>query len=44
MNLIRIVPAAPEHRSDWDGLYAGYAAFYRVEQTPAMRDTVWSLS
>ena len=28
-------------RAVWDRLYAGYAAFYRVEQTPAMRDTVW---
>ena len=29
-------------RDDWDRLYEGYAAFYRVEQTPAMRDAVWS--
>ena len=42
MSGIRIVPVAAEHRGDWDGLYAGYAAFYKVEQTPAMRDTVWS--
>lgn len=42
MSGIRIVPAAPEHRADWDRLYAGYAAFYKVEQTTAMRDTVWS--
>lgn len=28
-------------RAGWDGLYAGYAAFYRVEQTEAMRDRVW---
>jgi GNAT superfamily N-acetyltransferase len=39
---VTIVPLAPPHRAAWDVLYAGYAAFYRVEQTPAMRDTVWS--
>ena len=36
----RVVPLAPEHRAAWERLYAGYAAFYRVEQTPAMRATV----
>ena len=30
-----------EHRDDWEKLYAGYAAFYRVAQTPEMRATVW---
>lgn len=39
---MKIVPLAPAHRAAWDGLYAGYADFYRVEQTAAMRDTVWS--
>lgn len=29
-------------RSEWDGLYQGYADFYGVTQTPQMRDTVWS--
>ena len=29
-------------RAAWDALYAGYAAFYRVDQTPAMRETVWA--
>lgn len=29
-------------RRGWDGLYAGYAAFYGVEQDDAMRDRVWS--
>ena len=38
---IRILPLEPRHRADWDRLYAGYAAFYKVEQTPEMRDTVW---
>ena len=33
--------AAAEHRADWERLYAGYAAFYGVEQTAAMRATVW---
>jgi GNAT superfamily N-acetyltransferase len=39
--MTRILPAAPRHRADWERLYAGYAAFYGVEQTPRMRDTVW---
>jgi GNAT superfamily N-acetyltransferase len=38
---ITVVPMAPEHRAAWEQLYAGYAAFYQVEQTPAMRATVW---
>ncbi len=38
--LIRPVTAAD--RAGWDPLYAGYAAFYRVTQTPQMRDRVWS--
>lgn len=28
-------------RAQWGALYAGYADFYRVEQTEAMRDRVW---
>ncbi len=36
-----ITPLAPRHRADWDRLYAGYAAFYKVEQTAEMRDRVW---
>ncbi len=38
---IRIVPLADHHRADWEALYAGYAEFYRVTQTPAMRERVW---
>lgn len=38
---IIVRPVAPGDRAAWDVLYAGYAAFYRVEQSPAMRDTVW---
>lgn len=29
-------------RSDWERLYENYAAFYKVEQTAEMRETVWS--
>jgi GNAT superfamily N-acetyltransferase len=29
-------------RASWDRLYAGYAAFYKVAQTPEMRDRVWN--
>ena len=28
-------------RAPWDRLYAGYAEFYGVAQTPGMRDRVW---
>jgi GNAT superfamily N-acetyltransferase len=38
---VRVVPAASRHRDGWGRLYAGYAAFYGVAQTEAMRDTVW---
>lgn len=36
---IRALQAAD--RAAWERLYAGYAAFYRVNQTPEMRETVW---
>ncbi len=39
---MRVLPVEPRHRAFWDQLYAGYAEFYRVAQTPAMRDTVWA--
>jgi ribosomal protein S18 acetylase RimI-like enzyme len=29
-------------RAEWDVLYAGYAAYYKVEQTQEMRDRTWS--
>jgi len=29
-------------RNEWDALYAAYAAYYKVEQTAAMRDRTWS--
>ncbi len=37
----RIRPVARTDRTGWDCLYQGYAEFYRVSQTAAMRDTVW---
>lgn len=33
-------PETPD-RAEWGRLYAGYAAFYKVDQTEAMRDRVW---
>ncbi|MGC1503646.1 MAG: GNAT family N-acetyltransferase [Sulfitobacter sp.] len=39
-------PIKAEDRAEWDVLYQGYATFYKVEQTPQMRDTVfgWLMS
>lgn len=37
-----IRPPLVSDRDMWDALYQGYAEFYKVTQTPAMRDTVWS--
>jgi GNAT superfamily N-acetyltransferase len=42
MSDVAIVRPEAGHREDWDRLYAGYAAFYKVVQTPEMRDRVWS--
>ena len=39
---VAVRPIAVGDREQWDRLYSGYAAFYKVEQTPAMRDKVWS--
>ncbi len=39
---VSIRPVTPDDRPVWELLYAGYAAFYKVNQTQAMRDTVWS--
>jgi len=36
-----IRPPVAADRPEWDRLYAGYAAFYKVTQTPEMRETVW---
>jgi GNAT superfamily N-acetyltransferase len=40
--MIRVIPVEDRHHADWARLYAGYAAFYKVEQTEAMRARVWS--
>lgn len=42
MTDISVVPVAQRHRAEWDHLYVGYAEFYKVTQTPEMRDCVWS--
>ena len=39
---IRVVRPEQQHRSAWEELYAGYAEFYRTQQTPAMRERVWN--
>jgi GNAT superfamily N-acetyltransferase len=36
-----IRPPTQADRPAWEALYAGYAAFYTVSQTPEMRATVW---
>lgn len=41
MGQVSVRRLAEGDREGWDRLYAGYAAFYRVEQTAAMRDRVW---
>jgi GNAT superfamily N-acetyltransferase len=38
---VAIVRPEPGHRDAWERLYTAYAEFYRVEQTPAMRERVW---
>ena len=38
---MNILPLEPRHRDGWERLYAGYAEFYGVTQTAAMRATVW---
>jgi len=42
MSHCTIRPIENRDRAQWDILYAGYAQFYRVTQTAAMRNTVWS--
>ncbi|NNE52012.1 MAG: GNAT family N-acetyltransferase [Sulfitobacter sp.] len=38
---VTVRPITAEDREGWDRLYAGYAAFYRVDQSPEMRDRVF---
>ncbi|PSC05617.1 GNAT family N-acetyltransferase [Alsobacter soli] len=39
---VRVRSPEPQDRDAWGRLYAGYAAFYKVEQTESMRDRVWN--
>ncbi|SFR31970.1 GNAT family N-acetyltransferase [Litoreibacter janthinus] len=39
---VTIRTVMPDDRTAWGQLYAGYAAFYSVDQTEEMRDKVWS--
>jgi len=39
---VKVIRPENHHRRKWELLYAAYAEFYKVEQTPAMRDLVWS--
>lgn len=41
MTTCRIVTGIGEHRAAWEELYRGYAAFYGVDQTEAMRERVF---
>ena len=38
----KIITDVAAFRAEWDRLYAGYAAFYKVEQTAEMRDRTWT--
>lgn len=38
---MQIRPPTEADRPAWEALYAGYAAFYKTDQTPAMRARVW---
>ncbi|MGB3243951.1 MAG: GNAT family N-acetyltransferase [Sulfitobacter sp.] len=38
---VTIRPLAAADRPIWEELFAGYATFYKVEQTAAMRETVF---
>lgn len=38
---VKIRPIATKDRPVWEDLFAGYATFYKVEQTAQMRQTVW---
>ena len=41
-DIIEIRPLLESDRAQWEQLYQGYAAFYKVAQTAEMRQTVWS--
>ena len=40
-DIMEIRRPTPSDRAAWEALYAGYAEFYKVTQTPEMRATVW---
>lgn len=40
--MITVRPISADDHEAWSALYAGYADFYQVVQTPDMRETVWS--
>jgi len=40
-NVTRVVPVEERHKADWRRLYDGYAAFYKVQMTDAIADTLW---
>ena len=37
----RITTDVAPHRAEWNRLYAAYAEYYKVDQTPEMRDRTW---
>jgi GNAT superfamily N-acetyltransferase len=39
---VTIRPIEPKDRAEWGVLYAAYAEFYKVTQTPDMRNRVWT--
>lgn len=39
---VTIRSVTSQDRAEWERLYALYAQFYRVEQTPQMRELVWT--
>ena len=41
-DIIEIRPLLESDRAQWEQLYQGYAAFYKVAQTDEMRQIVWS--
>jgi hypothetical protein len=36
-----VCPLRPEDEGRWRALYAGYAAFYKIEQTESMASQIW---
>ncbi|MCB1447405.1 MAG: GNAT family N-acetyltransferase [Rhizobiaceae bacterium] len=42
MTIDRITADVAAHRAEWNRLYAAYADYYKVAQTPEMRDRTWN--